>query len=749
MEKDILNSDSVEGAVEKITYQNSENGYTVCVISQEGKSGKEATLTLVGIMPYLAVGETVKAIGSWGFHPTFGRQFNVEYFEKQLPTTESAMLRYLSSKTVKGIGPKLAARIVAAFGESTFDVIENDPDRLATVQGVTMAKAREMSASFKEQFGVRAVMMFCRDHFGPSTALKIYKRWGGAAVDVMKHDPYALCDEINGIGFEKADKMAMSLGVAENSPFRIRSGACFVLSYNARQNGHTLVPRDRLVGLTCSLLGVSEEEASDAVDALKDSGRIVTGKLNGRECAWLPEYFEAENYIAQKLFQLEKSCEGIPAERAAKIIAQVEREEGIKYDDAQKKAIMQSLCGGVVLLTGGPGTGKTTVIRAIIRLYSELGLTTSLAAPTGRAAKRMSEATGHEAKTIHRLLEMTYVSDSENKFMRDEDYPLEDDAIIIDEASMVDTLLMASLLKAVKPSSHLLLIGDADQLPSVGAGNVLNELLDCEYFRSIRLKKIFRQAGESLIVTNAHAINSGELPELNSKNNDFFFLSRETEQQVASAVVDLCINRLPKKYGEAIREGIQVITPSHKGAAGTESLNVILQSSLNPPSPRKTERKSRGIVFREGDKVMQIKNDYDIFWERGDEAGYGVFNGDIGIITDIDLQDEKLTVSFDGRLAEYDFTMLDELEHAYAITVHKSQGSEYPVVILPIYNCGDRLATRNLLYTAVTRAQEMAILVGLPQNVQRMVMNNRQTKRYTGLSHILYSVGQAAFSEEE
>ncbi|MBQ9116098.1 MAG: AAA family ATPase, partial [Clostridia bacterium] len=399
---DIYSSDSVEGAVEKITYQNKENGYTVCIISHEGAGGKVENLTLVGIMPYLSVGETVKAVGSWGFHPTFGRQFNVEYFEKQLPTTESAILRYLSSKTVKGVGPKIAARIVAAFGENTFEVIEKDPARLATLQGITYAKAMEISESFKEQFGVRAVMMFCRDHFGPATAVKIYKRWGGAAVDVMKNDPYALCDEINGIGFEKADKVAMSLGIEENSPLRIRSGVCFVLSYNARQNGHTLVPRDKLVGLTQSLLSVSAEEANEAIEYLSDHGKIVLYKLNGRECAWLPEYYEAERYITEKLFKLELTCPGISADRAENVIAGVEREERIRYDETQKKAIKQSLCGGVLLLTGGPGTGKTTVIRAIIRLYGELGLSTVLAAPTGRAAKRMSEATGQDAKTIHR-----------------------------------------------------------------------------------------------------------------------------------------------------------------------------------------------------------------------------------------------------------------------------------------------------------------------------------------------------------
>lgn len=741
-----LTQESVEGAVEKITYQNQENGYTVCVISRELPEGKNELMTLVGIMPYLSVGESVKAIGSWGFHQTFGRQFNVEYFEKQLPTTESAMLRYLSSRTIKGVGPKMAARIIAAFGESSFEVIEKDPERLATINGISRQKAVEISNSFKEQFGVRAVMMFCREHFGPSTAMKIYKRWGSRAVDIMQSNPYSLCDEINGIGFEKADTMAMSLGIEGNSPMRIRSGVKYILEHNARQNGHTLIPRDRLIGITANMLKIEDQEASDAIDVLIAKGKLKQREFDDRQCVWLTSYYEAESYIAKKLFALEKQCEGISTSKAEKIVAEMERQEGIEYDTWQKRAILQSICGGVLLLTGGPGTGKTTVIRAIIALYEELGMSVALAAPTGRAAKRMTDATGREAKTIHRLLEITYSETEEPNFLRNEDSPLEEDTIIIDEASMIDTQIMASLLKAVRNDAHLILIGDADQLPSVGAGNVLNELLQSEYFHAIRLKKIFRQAGESLIVTNAHAINSGELPELSSKNNDFFFLSRDNEVKTANAVADLCVNRLPKKYGESIREGIQVITPSHKGAAGTDALNVMLQGALNPPNPRKKEKKVRGIVFRVGDKIMQIKNDYDISWSRGNEEGCGIFNGDIGIISDIDNEEEKMTLNFDGRIAEYDFTMLDELEHAYAITVHKSQGSEYPVVILPLYDCGDFLLTRNLLYTAVTRAQNMAVLVGDAMVVQKMVTNDRRTKRYTGLGHLINELGRTAFN---
>ena len=729
--------ETVTGVIEKITYQNEENGYTVCRISSESTDNDGELITLVGIMPMINEGELITAEGEWSFHRTFGKQFSVEYFEKKLPKNAAAILHYLSSKTIKGIGPKTAAKIVGRFGESTFEVIENDPDRLSQISGITEARAKEISKCFKAQRDIREVMLFCRDHLGPSMALKIHKRWGGAAIDIMKENPYILCDEISGIGFEKADRVAKSLGLEGNSPQRVRSGIVYVLSYNANTNGHTLVPRDRLIELSCALLNVDKESCEEAIDVLEYKKRIVTEKIGGRSVVYLSKFHRAENYIKDKLDMIDSTCKKLMSERAEQLILQTEAELDIKFDKMQKKAIQHSLLGGVLVLTGGPGTGKTTIIKGIITLYKSLNIKYVLAAPTGRAAKRMSEATGEEAKTIHRMLEMVRTEENEARFMRNSNNPLNEELIVIDEASMIDTLLMEALLKAVRPGSRIVIIGDSNQLPSVGAGNVLSEILASQRYRTITLTKIFRQAGESLIVTNAHAINSGEDPEIYSKRNDFFFIEREDENAVADTVANLCVNRLPRKYGKELFGQIQVITPSHKGAAGTEALNILLQKSLNPPSPKKREKKHKDVVFREGDRVMQIKNDYDILWQRNGEDGCGIFNGDIGVILSVLHDEECMLIDFEGRFTRYDFTMLDELEHAYAITVHKSQGSEYPYVIIPIYSCGDRLLTRNLLYTAVTRAQNMVILVGRAELIHRMVQNNRQTRRYTGLKHLL------------
>jgi len=725
---------SIEGSVERIVYHNSDNGYTVCELEV---SGEDEYITLVGILPFLSEGETIKALGKWEMHSNYGRQFKAEYFEKQLPATEAAMLKYLSSKSVKGVGKITAERIIEKYGEESFDVIENHPEWLAEIKGITLSKAHEISDSFKEQFGVRSVMMFCRDFFGPSTALKIYKKWGGAAVDLIKENPYILCEEIYGIGFERADKIAMTVGIDKGSTMRVKAGIKHVLSYNAHQNGHVYLPAEKLTPTVSEMLGVGTDTVEIALDELEEAEHVKIMKYGGRQVVYLSHYYDAEKYTAAKLDMLDRLCPKLEDSDVSRIIDELEKNEGIKYAPLQYQAIHKAVNSGVMILTGGPGTGKTTVIKAVIAVFDRIGSTIALAAPTGRAAKRMSEATGSEAKTIHRLLEMEYADDTFPRFNRDENNLLDEDVIIIDETSMVDALLISALLKAIKPGARLLLIGDSDQLPSVGAGCVLNDIIESDRFNTVKLKEIFRQAGESLIITNAHAINDGRNPVLTSNDNDFFFLRRDKDEDIAATVTDLCYRRLPKAYGESIRPMLQVITPSRKGAAGTEMLNKMMQQVLNPPSPNKRERKTRDVIFREGDKIMQIKNNYDVVWTKDGHEGIGVFNGDMGVITSINFEEETLELNFDDRIAVYDFTMLEELEHSWAITVHKSQGSEYPVVIMPIYSFSQRLLTRNLLYTAVTRAQDKVIMVGRPDVVAQMVQNNRQTKRYTGLGRLL------------
>ena len=725
----------LEGAVEHIVYQNENNGYTVCELA----TPDEDLVTAVGSMPFLTVGENIKALGQWGVHPSFGRQFRVEYYEKQLPTSEDAIRKYLSSGAIKGVGVVLAERIVDRFGEETFDVIENHPEWLADINGVTLKKAKKISEIFKETFGVRSVMMFCRDFFGPATAVKVYNRWGGGAVDVIRANPYLLCQEINGVGFETADRIASSIGGSKDSPDRIKAGTVYFLNYSAIQNGHTFIPCDKLYAAAADMLSVNEELVRDACQVLIGEKRVAKVKFGKREVIYLSEYLDAERFCAAKLDQLSRLCERVSLRDADRFVDQLEVELDITYAALQRKAIVSSLENGVMVLTGGPGTGKTTVIRAMISVFSKMGMRIALAAPTGRAAKRMSEATSHEAKTVHRLLETEFSADDKPSFRRDEHDQLEDDVIIIDEASMMDALLFHSLMRAIKPGARLILVGDSDQLPSVGAGNVLSDIIESGAFPSVCLSEIFRQAESSLIVRNAHAINHGVMPELNSKDEDFFFLRRENASRTAQAVKELVCKRLPKTYGEDIIKNLQVITPSHKGEAGTDNLNVLLQNELNPPSPEKAEKKLRERVFRVGDKVMQTKNNYDIVWEKNGVEGVGIFNGDIGYVTDIDLKGESVSVSFDDREAEYTFSELDQLELAYAITVHKSQGSEYGTVVIPVCDRSRMLMTKNLLYTAVTRAKKMVVAVGSEEVVKEMVENDRQIRRYTGLPFLIRS----------
>ena len=728
----------LSGSIERVIYANDENGYAICDLGTD----TDDLVTITGTLPYIGEGDLVTVWGKWVHNPKYGRQFKVEQAEKQLPADKASMLRYLGSGTIKGIGPKIAQRIIDAFGEEAFDVIENHPDWLAEIQGITLKRAREISEEFKNKAGIRSAMLFFREYFGAVTTVRIYKKWGSSAVDVAKSNPYMLCEEIEGIGFERADRLAIKLGLALDSPDRLASGVKHLLTTNAHQNGHVCLPRERLVTGAAKLLGAPTEAVDEAISALIKEKKLCTVYTNEVHYIYDKQSFEDERYIARKLTLLDKVCDVMNTENIDAFIKREERESGIQYAKEQRRAIFAALESGVMLLTGGPGTGKTTVVRALLHIFDSMGLKVALAAPTGRAAKRLSESTSCEAKTIHRLLEYGGgETGGHAHFQRCENNLLDEHAIIVDEASMVDNALMAALLRAIKPGARLVIIGDADQLPSVGAGNVLCDLLASGKFATVRLDEIFRQAQESLIVTNAHAINHGNMPRLDVKDNDFFFLPRTSDAEIAETVAGLCSVRLPRTYGEMGTKGVQVIAPSRRGETGTEHLNVLLQSVLNPASEYKREYTFREIVFREGDRVMQIKNNYDLYWEREDGSwGNGVFNGDIGTILRIDRSDEKMQIEFDDRLADYDFNMLDELEPAYAVTVHKSQGSEYPIVVIPLGSAAEMLLSRNLFYTAVTRAQNMVILVGREDKVRTMVENNRQSMRYTGLCRWLGEV---------
>ena len=736
----------LRGTVEHIIYANEDNGYTVFDVGLE-----DDVVTATGILPYVNTGDSLILWGNWIHNPKYGRQFKVEQYERDMPADSAAILRYLSSRTIKGIGPKIAQRIVAEFGEETLDIMENHPDWLAEIPGISRKKAQEIAEDFRAKAGIRSAMMFFRDYFGAAMTVRIYKKLGGGAVDIAKKNPYRLCDEVEGIGFERADQMAMAMGLGPEADERLMSGVRYVLTSNAAQNGHVCLPRAKLTEAAARLLGTDAARVGAAIDAQLHAGRIVSMRIEGEEYLYDSLRYREESYIATKLRLLDRLCAAVDVGDVGRLIEREEKRHGMAYAAGQKKAIYSALAHGVMVLTGGPGTGKTTVVRALVSIFESMGMKVALTAPTGRAAKRLSESTSSEAKTIHRLLEMEFSEGDHGRFRRDEQDLLEEHVIIVDEASMVDNALMCALLKAIKPGARLILIGDADQLPSVGAGRVMGDILDSGGLSTVRLDEIFRQAQASLIVTNAHAVNEGRMPTLTVKDNDFFFLPRQSDAAIAETIVELYKTRLPRSYGKDTEGAIQVITPSRRGEAGTENLNTLLQSALNPAAQGKRELHFRETVFREGDRVMQTKNNYDIAWEvvgrplamGENDMGTGVFNGDIGTVTRIDRAEGEVYVRFDDREAVYTPDMLDELEHAWAVTVHKSQGSEYPFVIIPMYGAPPMLQTRNLLYTAVTRAQRMVILVGREDVIRTMVSNNRQSMRYTGLAYRLVHTEEA------
>ena len=732
--QDIL-TDSVKeikGTVERITYRNEGNSYTVAEVKADGKSQ-----TVVGILPFLTEGDEAVFYGEYTVHPSYGEQFKAEHFERKAPQNSASILRYLSSGAIRGIGPATAQKIVEKFGADTLDVIQNRPEDLATIKGITLSKAKQLSEEYQKQYGVRDIMMMLSKYGAtPDKCLAVYRRFGDKSTDMIKSNPYALCEEGIDFRFETAEDIAEDMSFDKNSELRVSAGVEYVLRKNLA-NGHTCLPREKLCEVAVRLLECKRDTVEDCCDRLTECFRIKSKTVNGTEYLSIPEYFSAEEHIAARLISVKRYIDkAVTVDKLE--IENVERRLGIEFEDLQKQAIFEAFSSGILVLTGGPGTGKTTTLNAIISLFENRNLDLELAAPTGRAAKRMTELTGREAKTIHRLLEVEWGEGDKQQFSRNERNPLNCDVIIVDEASMIDALLFDSLLKALRLSCRIILVGDSDQLPAVGAGNVLNDILSSEIFPSIRLKKVFRQAGKSKIVTNAHAIINGESPDFSSNESDCFFLRRQDRFAVCNTVLELVSERLPNAYGfDPIRD-IQVLCPSRMTETGTVNLNNILQSALNPSTSGKQQLSFKGIYLREGDKVMQIKNNYDLQYRRDNgEYGTGVFNGDVGFITEIDKRGGILKVRFDDRVATYFSEDLAQLELAYAVTVHKSQGSEYTCVLLPLFDVPQKLKYRNLLYTAVTRAKKLLVAVGNDNIWTEMVANDRKTLRYTMLKQFL------------
>ena len=721
---------TVEGSVDAVIFQNEENGYTVLLLRVDGE---DEPITVVGCIPCAAAGEGMTVTGVWVNHPVHGPQLSAESVERRLPQEEEDIVSYLSSGILKGIGPATAQRLVERFGTDTLRVLEEEPERLKTIKGITAKKAVELSEAFRALTGLRQVMEFLARYDLPVyLAMAVQRTYGDNALQMLRDDPYILSRAQFGVDFAVADAIAISMGFGGDDPCRLRAAIEYELAHNAG-NGHVFLPREKLLAATAQLVDVDTDMVETALDKLIDSFAVVEKPIANVRGCYLPRMYQAETFVAQRLLSMLRT----PVEQLRQVdktIDAIEKEQGVSYAPLQRQAVRMAAGGGVLLLTGGPGTGKTTSLRGIVALYRRMGLDVALLAPTGRAAKRLGEVTDCDAQTIHRALGMSYNEmTGQVAFKKNGSDPLEAHAVIVDEMSMVDLELMQALLEALRPGCRLVLVGDPDQLPSVGAGNVLGDLLRSTVVPTVSLTQVFRQAEQSAIIRNAHAVNLGQPPQLDSNQGDFFFLCRRSPDRLVQTVVELCRDRLPKNMNVPADQ-IQVLSPTRKGACGTAALNRALQAALNPPAAGKRQKQWGDVTFRVGDRVMQTKNNYDVLWEKDDgTAGSGIFNGDVGVIQDIDSSGELIVLRFDDRTATYTADLLSQLDMAYAITVHKSQGSEYPAVILVSAPAAPSLMVRGVLYTAITRARRMLIMVGDDAVPAKMAANDRQQRRYSGL----------------
>lgn len=729
------NLEQLEGDVLSVVFTNPENGFTVLrlAVNQDSQKDKPEEKIMVGCLPLAVPGEHISAWGSWSVHPTRGERFEVSFAERSLPMGTWGIHKYLSSGAVKGIGQATANLMVAKFGENTLEVLRNEPEKLATIQGISLERARNLSRLFRRQTDQRVLMDYLVSAgISPIYGLRLFRSFGEKSMDVLAENPYVLCDDAIGAPFYQADQLALEQGLREDSTDRMAAAIRFELIYNL-QNGHCFLPDTKLLAATSELIGLSTQTLQEGLDALLKQGAVIQEPVTNVSACYLESLYEAEEYVARRLVAMAGVRRSKPALNLDMLAANLEANQGFRLAEQQRKTLDAAAVCQVFVLTGGPGTGKTTTVRAVLALCDALHARTLLAAPTGQAAKRMAKLTGRNAATIHRLLEAGVVPGEGMVFARNEERPLECDVLILDECSMIDMQLMYCVLKALPPKSQLILVGDRDQLPSVGPGAVFRDIIRSNILETVKLTQVFRQDRQSRIVLSAHQINQGQVPDLQVKKDGFFFLRRKDAQSAAETVVSLCQDRLPRNMQIPSRQ-IQVLTPTRKGEAGTESLNSQLQQALNPAAPGKKEFPTSDRIFREGDRVMQIRNNYDIPWvTRNNTRGSGIFNGDIGYITSIDPVSRSFQVAFDNRTATYAFDQTMELEHAWATTVHKSQGSEYRAVILTLSQVPPKLVYRSLLYTAVTRAAELLIIVGDEEVIRQMIKNDYRAKRYTGL----------------